>query len=387
MDVQAEGLTPAQVLGVGNVLNDGNLDVESVSVRYLAQSELECIAHEGDLLVVKSSGSATNIRSGKTAICPHELTGRIACSNFMMLLRPAKDKVEPRWLWRYLNGRDAKAFVQLIAGSSTYPNIKWSSYKNLLVPVPPLHNQQHIVAKLDDQMTCLDRAEKALAEQQAAALAFRRSALQTALDPITHPRWPVVTLKGVVAEAQSGFASGDRDEHGVLQLRMNNVTSYGRLDWSQTLRVPATEATINRYSLVPGDVVFNNTNSIELVGKSALFCGYGEPVVFSNHFTRIRVKGSLLDARFLADWLLDMWNRHVFQDICNRWIGQSAVKSESLLALSMPLPSLPEQVKTVGRLEAAMNHNDVLLDSTNQRAATLHALRTSLLNAAFSGEA
>lgn len=288
---------------------------------------------------------------------------------------------------RYLAYALAAKHLRLLASSSIQPLLTQKTLASVEILVPPLTEQQHIVTKLDEQVATLDRAEKALTEQQAAALAFRRAALQTALDPITHPRWPVVTLKEVVAEAQSGFASGDRDEHGVLQLRMNNVTSYGRLDWSQTLRVPATEAIIDRYSLVPGDVMFNNTNSTELVGKSALFCGYRESVVFSNHFTRMRVKRSLLDARFLADWLLHMWNRHVFQDICNRWIGQSAVKSERLLALSIPLPSLREQVEVVGRLEAAMEHNDVLLDLLDRQAATLHALRTSLLDAAFNGKA
>lgn len=69
---------------------------------------------------------------------------------------------------------------------------------------------------------------------------------------------------------------------------MNNVGTRGNLVWNAVTRVPANKETVARFQLQPGDVIFNNTNSTELVGKSAVFHGYAEPVVFSNHFTRLR---------------------------------------------------------------------------------------------------
>jgi type I restriction enzyme S subunit len=82
---------------------------------------------------------------------------------------------------------------------------------------------------------------------------------------------PTVPLGELIAEAQPGFACGDRDPNGVIQLRMNNVTTDGLMDWSDFIRVPATTEQIERYRLLTGDVLFNNTNSAELVGKSAVF--------------------------------------------------------------------------------------------------------------------
>jgi type I restriction enzyme S subunit len=124
---------------------------------------------------------------------------------------------------------------------------------------------------------------------------------------------------------------------------MNNVDTRGNLVWDDFLRVPADAATVTRYQLTSGDVVFNNTNSTELVGKSALFSGYPEPVVFSNHFTRLRAVPNKLAPAYLAAWLLQQWQSRVFENLCNRWIGQSAVKNDKLLALEIPLPPLPEQ--------------------------------------------
>ncbi|MGB7924097.1 MAG: restriction endonuclease subunit S [Pyrinomonadaceae bacterium] len=166
--------------------------------------------------------------------------------------------------------------------------------------------------------------------------------------------WRRVRLRDVIREAQGGFASGERDSSGVVQLRMNNVTTSGQFDWSSYIRVPASYETVQMYQLESGDVLFNNTNSTELVGKSALFEGHDEPVVFSNHFTRLRTDESLLEPGFLASWLQHQWQRHVFADICNRWIGQSAVQRDKLLALEISLPPLSEQNRIAAILKEQM---------------------------------
>lgn len=69
---------------------------------------------------------------------------------------------------------------------------------------------------------------------------------------------------------------------------------------------------IEQFLIVPGDVLFNNSNSTELVGKSALFEGYVEPIVYSNHFTRLRTVTDALWPDFLASWLNLQWQRGVF---------------------------------------------------------------------------
>jgi hypothetical protein len=108
------------------------------------------------------------------------------------------------------------------------------------------------------------------------------------IKPALPNSWRWVRLGEVITEAQPGFASGSRDADGVIQLRMNNVDTRGNLVWDEFIRVPADKETVAKYQLMSGDVMFNNTNSTELVGKSALFCGSSESIVYSNHFTRLR---------------------------------------------------------------------------------------------------
>ena len=162
-----------------------------------------------------------------------------------------------------------------------------------------------------------------------------------------------VKLKNIVVDSQSGFASGERTNDGVVQLRMNNVTTKGALDWSSFIRVPTTEKQLQKFQLNPGDILFNSTNSPELVGKTTIFENFKEPVVFSNHFVRLRVDDTKVVSKFLARWFGYKWQKGLFKRLCTRWVNQAAVRKEDLLALELPLPPLPEQERIAAILDKA----------------------------------
>ena len=197
------------------------------------------------------------------------------------------------------------------------------------------------------------------------------------------PGWRWVRLGEVIKDAQAGFAVGERDPKGVIQLRMNNVDTRGRLDWSEFIRVPATQEEISKYRLLPGDVVFNNTNSTDLVGKSAHLLGHDELVVYSNHFTRLRTVVERLDSGYLAAWLLHQWQARLFARLCNRWIGQSAFKADQLLALEIPLPPLPEQKHIAAILNEQMAAVERARAAAEARLKAAKALPSAYLRATF----
>jgi type I restriction enzyme S subunit len=198
--------------------------------------------------------------------------------------------------------------------------------------------------------------------------------------------WRLVKLKEVIREAQAGFACGQRDIDGIVQLRMNNLDTRGNFVWNNILRVPREGNNVEQFLLVSGDVLFNNTNSTELVGKSALFEGYVEQIVYSNHFTRLRtITGDLLPA-FLSSWLNYQWQQGVFAAICNRWIGQSAVKADKLLSLDFPLPPIAEQQRIAGVLRKQMEMIERARTAVEAELEAINAMPTALLRRVFNGE-
>jgi type I restriction enzyme S subunit len=165
--------------------------------------------------------------------------------------------------------------------------------------------------------------------------------------------WQTATLSDVLTDAKSGFACGKDPAEGMFQFRMNNITTEGRLDFSKKRRVPRDTRSLDSFVLQPGDVLFNATNSPDLVGKSAFFPGHEEPAVFSNHFLRLRPREEKLDGRYLARWLVLQFQRRVFYGMCRQWVNQATVNRESLLALRVPLPSLHEQQRIAEVLDRA----------------------------------
>ncbi|WP_148883370.1 restriction endonuclease subunit S [Thermococcus aciditolerans] len=158
--------------------------------------------------------------------------------------------------------------------------------------------------------------------------------------------WEVVKVDNIITEAKPGFASGKRDENGIIQLRMNNITTDGRVVLDQYLKVPIPKnKNINDYLLKPGDVLFNNTNSVDLLGKSAVFRGECEFCTYSNHITRLRVKEGVTIPEWLVYNFIRLWQMQYFKQIAIRHVGQAGIRKTDLLNIKLPLPPLEEQKK------------------------------------------
>ena len=183
----------------------------------------------------------------------------------------------------------------------------------------------------------------------------------------------------LVTDSKSGFASGEDIADGVLQIRMNNVTADGRLDFTKQRRVPASARQLEQFSLCAGDVLFNSTNSPELVGKTALFPGLAEPVVFSNHFLRLRLDPARVYPAYVSRWLNYQFGRGVFRGLTQQWVNQASIRSERLLKTKVPLPPLDEQSRLMNIVDRAQ---DVL--GARQRASNqLDALGASIFDELF----
>ncbi|MER5343219.1 restriction endonuclease subunit S [Streptomyces mirabilis] len=159
--------------------------------------------------------------------------------------------------------------------------------------------------------------------------------------------WVRATLGELGVEVQPGFASGkhNRDGEGILHLRPMNITRNGVLDTLDARYV--VDNSDRRVEL--GDVLFNNTNSPALVGKTA-WVDSVEPLAYSNHMTRLRGPEGL-DGKFLAAQLHHMWATGYFKSILNNHVNQASVSRKALLDTLIVVPPLAEQHRIVSKLD------------------------------------
>lgn len=166
-------------------------------------------------------------------------------------------------------------------------------------------------------------------------------------------KWPTFPLGRLAIELQPGFAQQPNEEgSGLPHLRTNNVSEDGTIDLSTIKRVSASREKREKYSLQPFDILFNNTNSPALVGKTALFVEEGD-FLFSNHMTRVRVRRNVANPSYIARYLHWVWNTGGFRHMVTQWVSQAAINRNQLTRLAIPVPPLSEQRRIVEILDHA----------------------------------
>lgn len=163
--------------------------------------------------------------------------------------------------------------------------------------------------------------------------------------------WPKAKIGDICYEIKSGFPCGNsaKDIDGVLHIRPMNITPTGSFTLDGSKFIAASDLP-EEYIIRAGDVLFNNTNSKELVGKTC-FVKEGILAGYSNHITRIRVGEQVLP-QYLAYVLQHMYESGVFLRLCNKWVGQAAINAKTLAAQEIPLPPLTVQEEIVAEIES-----------------------------------
>lgn len=189
---------------------------------------------------------------------------------------------------------------------------------------------------------------------------------------------------GLLLGVHPGFACGKKDiADGVPHLRMNNISKDGLLEMALIRRIPRDVAESQNRFVEPGDILFNNTNSTELVGKSCIFTGWQERCAFSNHLTRLRPNPERLCAEWLFICLRDLWLQGYFAANCVEFVGQSAFNKDKLLEVKIPMPPTAEQRRIVARVEALTGRLEQARQARQAALAEAETVSQAAVDSAF----
>jgi type I restriction enzyme S subunit len=163
---------------------------------------------------------------------------------------------------------------------------------------------------------------------------------------------------------------------------MGNIQD-GKLDWSDLVYTSDSDE-IAKFRLEPGDVVFNRTNSPELVGKTALYQGERE-AVYAGYLIKVQCGPKLLPA-FLTYCLNSPQGRAWAWQVKTDGVSQSNINAKKLAAFRFWLPSTLEQAEIIRRIESAFNWLDRLDSEYGSAVKLLPKLDGAILAKAFRGE-
>lgn len=208
---------------------------------------------------------------------------------------------------------------------------RWMTYE---IPVYDENRQQEIVDRLNRISELIEKRQEQLV--QLSELVKSRFIELFGVYPSNPKGWETATIRDIVADVRYGSSRPAVDGGKYPYLRMNNITYGGELDLTDTKRIDIPDNELDKCTVRRGDVLFNRTNSKELVGKTCVY-NRDEMMVLAGFVIRVRVTERILP-EFLSAFLNTDFSKQMLLGMCKAAIGQANINAQEMQNIGIYLP-------------------------------------------------
>ncbi|MFX0581342.1 hypothetical protein [Nocardia nepalensis] len=181
----------------------------------------------------------------------------------------------------------------------------------------------------------------------------------------------------------SAKANVDRADNSVLVIRMGNIQD-GRIVLDSVKYLDADHPDLDRLILVDGDLLFNRTNSAELVGKSAVYRDAVGVATFASYLIRCQLVPSV-EPEWVSLVINSPMGRKYLRSVVSQQVGQANINGTKLARMPIPVPPVDTQREILGTVEAQLTASRRLTAEANRTLARAKSFRRALLDNAFMG--
>ncbi len=360
-----------------SVTNITEHHIDFDDTKFISQEDHEklikrCNPEPGNILLTKI-GSI-----GRAAVIPDD------APNFSIFvsvaLLKANKKVNSKYLCDFLNSNIAKVQFNRHLKGIGVPDLHLENIEQTQIILPDIDTQIQLAAnfelKLQERNEKLHQADELLSGIESYLLdqldlsfdnsehilcyAQKYAAIGTRIDAdfysprfthfreqIENSKYTAVTVGDICESMVSGFAAGKQDQADELpddkrvpHLRPFSITKYGELSFETQKYVPISRLKASNYCAL-GEILFNNTNSPELVGKSTVFDA-DISCACSNHITRLSLKDGV-NPYYVAAFFNVLLNIGFWKLLCTNFNNQAGINIDTLKAVRIPLPNIEIQ--------------------------------------------
>ncbi|MCM8847843.1 restriction endonuclease subunit S [Escherichia coli] len=271
------------------------------------------------------------------------------------------------------------------------PHITKAGMEAWEIQLPPISEQKIIAEKLDTLLAQVESTKARLEQIPQILKRFRQAVLGAAVsgkltedwrDNSSLSGWIEGKLGEFIKKPSYGTSSKSNKEGLIPVLRMGNLQG-GKLDWTDLVYTSDT-IEIEKYKLEYNDVLFNRTNSPELVGKTAIYKSE-QPAIYAGYLIRVQCLPDL-NPDYLNYHLNSILGRQYCYSVKSDGVSQSNINAQKLIAYPITVPPLPEQHEIVRRVEQLFAYADTIEKQVNNALARVNNLTQSILAKAFRGE-
>ncbi len=318
-----------------------------------------------------------------------------SCNQQINAIIPHKNIIS-EYIYYYCISSKFQSILFSKAPQTTLAIFNKTEFSKLEIIYPKdIKEQERIVGILNESFAKIDESIKTLEQDLLNLDELMQSALQKAFNPLKDnakenyklPQgWEWKSLGEISNLIQNGFAASKNNEipSGYVHLRTHNISTDGNLNFDTLIKIKREFIKEKQSFIEKNDILFNNTNSTELVGKTALVT-QNYNYAFSNHLTKIKLKNQYNSKLVVFYFVLLLKNKY-FEKICHQWIGQSGINIDKLKKIQIPLPPLKEQEQIAKHLDFVFEKTKALKELYTKELKDYEELKQSLLNKAFKGE-
>lgn len=326
---------------------------------------------------------------GRVGIIPVEFDGANLTENADKIIIKHINK---NLLVKVLSSYIVQKQIQEVITTGCQPKLAIKKIEQLKIPLPPINEQQRIVERIESLFVKLDRAkeliENTLAQFEQNKMAILHKAFIGELtakwrkeNNIDLSSWQEKTIDELCTSLKYGTSKKSKPEGSVVVLRMGNLQN-GEIDWSNLMYTDDKDD-IEKYLLKKGDVLFNRTNSPELVGKTSIYRGE-YPAIYAGYLIKLDY-GKDIIGEYLNYMMNSTKAKHYCYTVKTDGVSQSNINAKKIGAFEIPVPTIEEQQEIVNILDKLLaKYNKI--KNLEQQLEKIELLKKAILAKVFRGE-
>ncbi len=333
--------------------------------------------------------SYKKVRSGELAYNPYRVNvGSIGIvqeeyNNFYIspayIIFGVKEGLLNEYIYLVLSSSWFNPYLRAATSGSVRQNLTYDLLSQLKVPIPSIQIQKNIIKEWHNALKEAQKLKLLAKEKEGmiddvvlSELDIKKKEYKKTYDVLViryknFKRWgisyndyvrqglldikskyEIIPLKKIIKNLQYGTSKKANKTEGVPVLRMNNIIN-GELDTSDLKLIKLSKREFESLKLIKGDLLFNRTNSKELVGKVAVF-DLDDDYVFASYIIRVIIDHKKADPYYINMLFNSSIIRNQIDTVSRQIIGQANVNTEELGEFKIPLPPLEIQKNIINKV-------------------------------------
>ncbi|MDR5674650.1 restriction endonuclease subunit S [Halalkaliarchaeum sp. AArc-GB] len=334
--------------------------------------------------------SKLNISKKRFWLVNHSHDEPALCSTEYWPLLPA-DGLNLEFYLQYFNSDSFIDRPRLSTSSTTnsHQRIKSNLFDKVRLPVPPLPEQRKIATVLYTVDRAIEKTDTIVKQTHQVKSGLMQDVfhgkheshqkyISTPVGDIPS-HWEVASIGDVVHTAQYGISESLSEEGQYPIFRMNNIEN-GYMIEEPMKYIDLEDGEFEKYQVEEGDILFNRTNSLELVGKTGIYELEGDHV-FASYLVRLQANEKV-DPYYLNYYMNSSEAQNRMMDFATKGVSQANINANSIQQVKLPLPPLEEQEQIVKQIRSI----DDQIESNERYKSQLQRLKKGLRQDLLSGK-